>query len=329
MQARAYWTVAPGRGEIRAENLPEPGPEDVLVRTLRTGISRGTETLVHTGAVPASIRAEMRAPFQSGDLPGPVKYGYLSVGVVEAGPDDLRGSRVFCLHPHQDRYLVPADQVVPVPDPVSDDRAVLAGAVETALNGIWEAAPRYGDRIAVVGAGMIGAAVASLLRHFPLDRLQLVDLDPTRSALAAAFGVDFVSPAAAAGDCDIVLHCSATGAGLARGLDLLGVEGELIEMSWYGVHAPQVPLGEAFHSRRLSLRSSQVGAVAAARRSRRTNRDRLATALEALADPAYDVLLTGSSPFEELPDVMDEIAAGRRAALCHVVTYDGTPGRNS
>lgn len=325
MDARAYWTVRPGRGEIRAEVLPEPGPGEALVRTVRSGISRGTESLVHRGGVPESVRELMRAPFQVGELPGAVKYGYLSVGVVESvGSDvgeELIGRRVFCLYPHQDRYVVPAAALTPIPDDVPDDRAILAGAVETALNAIWDAAPRYGDRVAVVGAGMIGACAAALLRQFPHGRLELVDPEPARRQVADALGVGLVTPDRAAGDCDVVLHASATEAGLAGALALAGAEAEVIELSWYGERAPAVPLGEAFHARRLTIRASQVGQVSAARRARRTTKDRLALALAELVDPAYDVLLTGACPFEELPDRMDDIAQGRSPGLAHVVTY--------
>lgn len=316
----AYWTTGPRRGELRTEPGREPGPGEALVRTLFSGVSRGTETLVHNGAVPDAVAGLMRAPFQVGDLPGPVKYGYLSVGVVEAGPADLLGRRVFCLYPHQDRYVVPATALTPLPDGVPSQRAVLTGAVETAVNALWDAAPRLGDRVAVIGAGMIGASVAALLRTFPLERLQLVDIDPGRAELARELGVELVTPETAAGDCDLVIHCSASEAGLARGLELLGEEGELLEMSWYGTREPRVPLGGAFHARRLSLRASQVGTVAAARRARRTSADRLRLAVGLLADPAFDALLTGPTPFADLPVTMDAVVDDS-AALCHVIAY--------
>ena len=284
-------------------------------------MSRGTESLVHRGLVPEAVRELMRAPFQVGDLPGPVKYGYLSVGVVEDGPLPLRGRRVFCLHPHQDRYVVPATALSVVPDEVPSDRAVLAGPVETAVNALWDGAPRFGDRVAVVGAGMIGASVATLLRGFPLERLQLVDPDPQRAALAAALGVELVTPEAASDGCDVVFHCSASESGLARSLELLGEEGEVVELSWYGQNAPRVPLGAEFHARRLMIRASQVGVVSAARRARRTPSDRRATALAALRDPVFDALLTGPVPFADLPSAMDAIASGATPAICHVVTY--------
>ncbi|MUN64336.1 dehydrogenase [Kocuria sediminis] len=320
--SRAYWTVEPGRGELRTAPLSAPGPDEVLVRALRSGISRGTERLVHRGLVPARVHERMRAPFQEGAFPGPVKYGYLSVGVVEQGPERLVGRRVFALHPHQDRYVVPAAEVIPVPDGVPSDRAVLAGPVETAVNALWEAAPRFGDRVAVVGAGMIGACAAALLARFPLARLQLVDPQPSRAGLARALGVAHVRPEDAAGECDVVVHASSTAAGLARGLELLGDEGELIEMSWYGDEDPAVPLGADFHARRLQIRASQVGVVAPARRARRSTADRRATALDALHDPRFDALLTGSSPFEELPATMARLAGDAPEALCHVVRYE-------
>jgi threonine dehydrogenase-like Zn-dependent dehydrogenase len=318
----AFWLSEPGVGEIRSESLPPPGPDDVLVRTVRSGISRGTETLVFRGGVPASQYTAMRAPFQEGDFPGPVKYGYLSVGVVEQGPPELHGRLVFCLHPHQTGYVVPARSVVAVPDAVPIDRAVLAGTVETAVNALWDAAPLVGDRVTVVGAGMVGCCVARLLARIPGARVTLVDVDDGRANVAAALGVDFAVPADAADGRDLVVHTSATSAGLQQSLDLLAPEGTVIDLSWYGDAEVTLSLGESFHSRRLGIRASQVGVVAPARRGTWTTTDRLALALDLLADPAFDVLLTGVSRFEDLPDVMRRLAYGDLPALCHLITYD-------
>jgi threonine dehydrogenase-like Zn-dependent dehydrogenase len=320
-QARAFWLRSPGEGEIRSVTIPPPGADEVQVRTLFSGISRGTETLVFRGGVPPSQYGVMRAPFQEGDFPAPVKYGYLNVGVVEAGPPYLAGRTVFCLYPHQSRYVVPAQSVVPVPDGVPAPRAVLAGTVETAVNALWDAAPLVGDRIAVVGAGMVGCAVAGLLARFPGARVQLVDVDPARAAVAAAFGVEFALPADAVAGCDLVVHASATSDGLARSLELLAPEGTVIELSWYGDRQVSVPLGEGFHSRRLAIRGSQVGSIAPARRGRRGYADRLALALELLRDPAFDALLTGECDLDELPAVLAALAAGELPALCHLVRY--------
>ncbi len=319
--ARAFWLRAPGCGEIRPVGLPKPGPGDVVVRTLRSGVSRGTETLVFQGAVPPSQRAAMRAPFQEGDFPGPVKYGYLNVGAVEEGPPELRGRTVFCLYPHQTAYVVPAEAVSVVPNDVPPARAVLAGTVETAVNALWDAAPLVGDRVAVVGAGMVGCCVARLLHRFPAVEVTLVDVDPGRAEVAAALGVDFALPEQAAGGRDLVVHTSATSAGLQCSLELLAPEGTVVDLSWYGDREVRISLGGAFHTGRLGIRSSQVGTVSPARAARRTTADRLALALDLLRDPAFEALLTGESRFDELPEVMARLAAGSLPALCHTIAY--------
>jgi threonine dehydrogenase-like Zn-dependent dehydrogenase len=318
---QAFWVTSPGHGAIRPVEVADPGPGQVRVRTLRSGVSRGTETLVFRGAVPPDQHERMRAPHQDGDFPGPVKYGYLSVGVVEAGDPALVGRTVFCLHPHQTAYVVATADVTPVPDGVPAERAVLAGTVETAVNALWDAAPMVGDRVAVVGAGMVGCCVARLLAAIPGVEVCLVDVDPTRAEVATALGVGFAHPDEAPGGRDLVLHASATEAGLRRSLELLAADGEVVDLSWYGDTAVRLDLGGAFHSGRLRVRASQVGEVALNRRHRRTRGERLALALDLLRDPAYDALLTGASAFEELPELMAELSSGRRAALCHTITY--------
>ncbi len=314
--ARAFWVVRPGEGEIRGETIENPGPGDARVTAVASGISRGTESLVFRGAVPDDQVDIMRCPFQAGDFPAPVKYGYAVVGRTDAG------DRVFCLHPHQDRFCVPAAALAPVPDAVPDRRAVLAANMETAINALWDAGPRLGDRIAVVGGGTVGCLAAALAARHPATAVQLVDIDPARADTAAALGVDFALPGDARADADLVIHASGSADGLATSLRLAGFEATVLEISWYGAGSVPVPLGGNFHSGRLILKSSQVGSVAAARRSRRSHRDRLVLALELLGDPAFDVLLTGESRFEDLPATMARLAAEPSGALCHVVTYD-------
>lgn len=319
---RAFWIISPGRGAIRDEPRREPGPGEVRIRTCFSGISRGTEGLVFRGEVPPSEYGRMRAPFQEGDFPGPVKYGYLAVGVVEQGPDALRGRTVFALAPHQTASVVPAEAVVPVPDAVPARRAVLAGLVETALNALWDVPLRIGDAVTVIGAGPVGCCIALLAARHPAARVTLVDVDERRRAAAEAIGARFAAPADAEGEQDLVLHASATAAGLRAGLDLLRTEGTLVDVSWYGTRTVELPLGGAFHSRRLVLRSSQVGLVAPGRRGSRTPHDRLRLAVQLLADPAFDALLTDRSRFEDLPDTLAAIAAGRAPGIGHVVEYE-------
>jgi NADPH:quinone reductase-like Zn-dependent oxidoreductase len=319
--ARAFWVASPGRGEIRPETLRSPLPDEVVVRTLYSGVSRGTEALVFGGRVPPSEHERMRAPFQSGSFPAPIKYGYASVGLVERGPGDLPGRHVFSLYPHQTRYVVPATAVHVIPDAVPPQRAVLAANLETAINGLWDASPRIGDRVAVVGAGAVGSLVAWLAGRIHGCDVELVDVNPKRASVAKALGVRFSTPEAVAGGADVVMHASGSAAGLALALGLAAFEATIVELSWYGDQAVSVPLGQAFHARRLTIKSSQVGSVASSQRARWDFRRRMAFALASLSDPALDVLVTGESPFESLPQVMAQLADGTLDALCHRIAY--------
>ena len=319
--ATAFWVEAPGRGALRAEDVADPAAGEVLVRTLHSAISRGTESVVFRGEVPDSERDRMRAPFQEGAFPGPVKYGYLNVGVVEQGPPALQGRTVFTLFPHQSAFVVPESAVAIVPDDVPTRRAVLAGAVETAVNVLWDAAPLVGDRVSVIGGGMIGACVAHLLSGIPGVDVVVVDVDRSKAALCDALGIRFAHLDAAPSDCDLVIETSGSGEGLRIALESAAFEGEIIEASWFGDRSVSLPLGGAFHSQRLTIRSSQVGTVAPRRRGSRTTTDRLRLALGLLADPAFDVLLTGDSPWQDLPAVMAAIADGSRPGLCHTIDW--------
>jgi threonine dehydrogenase-like Zn-dependent dehydrogenase len=325
-QALAFWTVAPGRGELRAEPLPQTPAGCVRVRTLYSGISRGTEALVFNGRVPASEWQRMRAPFQAGDFPAPVKYGYMSVGEVVEGPAEYRGRRVFCLYPHQSEYVVPADAVAPLPDRLPPARAVLGANMETALNAVWDATPRPGERISIIGAGVVGCLAASLCARIPGCDVELVDVNPARAAMAEALGARFRHSDDAGDDRDRVLHASGTPAGLRRALDLAGDEAEIIELSWYGDQSVELPLGARFHSGRLTLRASQVGGLPPAMRPRWTFRRRLDTALRLLTDPRYDVLITGESTFETLPETLARLALRPGDTLCHRIRYPHQEG---
>ena len=321
-EARAFWITGPCRGEIRAQRLPARESGEVLVRTLFTGVSRGTEALVFEHRVPVSEYARMRAPFQAGDFPAPVKYGYANVGEVEEGPVALRGRRVFCLYPHQTRYVVPAAAVHVLPDNVPAGRAVLAANLQTAVNGLWDAVPRVGDRIAVVGAGTIGCLTAWLAARIPGCAVELIDVNPAKAGAAGALGVPFRSPDEAARGVDIAIHTSGSGAGLETALALAAFEARIVEMSWYGAGRVEVALGESFHSQRLTLRASQVGSIPAAQRSRWTHERRMTLVARLLADPALDALITGESPFDELPAIMQRLSAAPGAELCHRIKFE-------
>lgn len=319
--AIAWWTVGVGAGEFRTEPLPGRAGDEAVVRTLWTGVSRGTETLVARGQVPASEQGRMRAPFQEGDFPFPVKYGYLNVGVVERGPAAAEGRIVFSLRPHQSRFTAAVDTLTVVPDGIPARRAVLAGAVETAVNVLWDAAPLVGDRVVVVGAGVIGCAIARVARGIPGLDITLVDVDPSKSEVASGLGVAFARDDAPVPDADVVIEASGSGAGLQYALRAAPTDGEVIVASWYGVRAIPLELGADFHSRRLTIRASQVGAVAVRRRSHRSTSDRLALAMRLLDDPAFDLLLGGTSSWRDLPGITAALADGTAPGLCHTIDW--------
>ncbi|SUS06311.1 Dehydrogenase [Candidatus Defluviicoccus seviourii] len=318
--AHAFWITGPEQAEIIEQELPLPSGEEILARALYSGISRGTEVLVYRNRVPVSEYARMRCPFQEGAFPAPVKYGYCWVGAVEEGADSLLGATVFALYPHQDRAVFPAAAAVPVPATVPAGRAVLAANMETALNALWDGQVQAGDRVCVLGAGVVGLMLAHLASRIPAVRCMIVDPDAGKAAAAAALGLAFcIAPP---DDLfDVVFHASGNPAGLATALAVADFEATVVEASWYGVTPVTLPLGEGFHAKRLTLRSSQVGSVSPRQRARVSHRQRLEMALALLADDRLDGLITGESGFAELPDVMARLSDGSLPALCHRIRY--------
>jgi NADPH:quinone reductase-like Zn-dependent oxidoreductase len=320
---QALWYVGAGRAELRPETVAAPAAAQVRVRALFGAVSRGTERLIFHGRVPPSQYLRMRAPNMAGAFPFPAKYGYATVGRVEEGPPELQDRIVFALHPHQSAFTVAAECVLPVPKQVPPARAVLAANMETALNALWDGAPGPADRIAVVGGGVVGLLVARLCARMPGTQVTVVDIAAGRAEIAQALGASFAAPVEAPQGCDLVFHASGTGAGLATALQIAGEEASIVELSWYGAGDVAAPLGEAFHSRRLRLVSSQVGEVAPSHRPRWTRAKRLAAALDLLADPVLDRLLAPAVPFENLPERLAEIFGSQSDARCPLIAYPG------
>ncbi|HCR96177.1 MAG: zinc-dependent alcohol dehydrogenase [Halomonas sp.] len=319
--ATAFWVTRPRVGELKKETLTSVGEEDVRVRALFSGVSRGTESLVFNARVPESEVERMQAPFQAGSFPAPVKYGYCSVGVVEQGPAHLLNKTVFCLYPHQDRYVVPASAVLPIPDSIPVPRAVLAANMETAINGVWDAEPMLGERVSVIGAGVVGALVAYLCSQIPGVSVTLIDINPKRQALAERLGLVFCTPEKAPNDQDCIIHASGHPEGLRQALSQVGNEGRVIEMSWFGEGEVSIPLGGAFHSLRLSLRASQVGQLPAKLRPRWDFQRRLMLALSLLNDSRLDALISGESDFDALPQLAPKLFSTDSDVLCHRLRY--------
>ncbi|MBV8190578.1 MAG: zinc-binding alcohol dehydrogenase [Alphaproteobacteria bacterium] len=319
--AQALWYTGQGRTEIREEPLGPLAGGVLRIRATHGGISRGTESLVAAGRVPASEHQRMRAPFMAGSFPFPVKYGYATVGAVERGPSALLGRNVFALYPHQTVFDLPAEAAVVVPDAVPPSRAVLAANMETALNAAWDAGPGPFGRAAVVGAGVIGILTGYLCRKLLSADVTLVDVNPAREATAAALGLRFALPGAAPTECDLVFHASASSAGLVTALAAAAEEASIIELSWYGDALVSLPLGGAFHSRRLKLMASQVGKVAPSHRREWTHHRRLQHAVGLLDDDRLDVLLEPAIAFEDLPQRLPSVLAPGSAALCQCIDY--------
>ena len=314
MTARALWCLGAGKAAIRGAALGE----GVLYRALWSGISRGTERLVFEGRVPESEWPRMQAPYQEGSFPFPVKYGYAMVAEAVEGGD--AGRAFFALFPHQTEFRLPEVAVIAVPEAVPAARAVLAANMETALNILWDSGAGAGDRIAVIGSGVVGALVGYLCARLPGAEVVMVDQQPGRAELARALGCGFAGPEAAPQDCDVVINASASAAGLATALGCAGQGAVVVEASWHGAGETPVPLGGAFHSRRLRLISSQVGQLPQDHAPRWTYRRRLAKALALLADPVLDLLISGETAFDDLPAAYGPILTAP-GTLCHRIRY--------
>lgn len=320
--AEAYWTTGPFEGQIKREAIDQCEPDKVLVQTLFSGISRGTESLVAACLIPQSQYQVMRCPFQAGDFPFPVKYGYANVGRVEQGPGHLLDRTVFCLYPHQTRFRVPIDAVNVVPDTIPPGRAVLAANMETALNGVWDSGVAVGDRVYVLGAGVVGILTAWIADNIPGTEVTLLDIDEGRRTIAEKLNIAFASLDQARQEADIVFDCSGAPSGLAQALELAGFEAVITVMSWFGSNNVTLPLGEAFHSKRLQLRSSQVGSIGGGQRARWSFKRRMAKAIELLQEDKLDALINHESSFQELPNVLPGLARGQTNALCHRIRYN-------
>jgi hypothetical protein len=319
--ATALWYCGVGQAELREEVIAPPKADEIRVRALHGAISRGTAALVSSGRVPKSEYDRMRAPFMAGRFPFPIKYGYAMVGRVEGGTEALRGKTVFALHPHQSLFNIPASAAVEIPQSLPPQRAVLAANMETALNAVWDAAPGPADRIAIVGAGVVGSLVAWLCGHFPGADVTLVDINPARAELAGAMGVGFATPPNAKRECDIVFHTSGSPEGLRTAIELAGEEATILEMSWYGDTEVTAMLGGSFHSRRLRLVSSQVGKIAPSHRPRWTHQRRLAAAVALLGDPRLDALIAPAVKFPDLVHQLPKIFSAQSGTLCQLIAY--------
>ncbi|GHC69123.1 zinc-dependent alcohol dehydrogenase [Limoniibacter endophyticus] len=320
LEASALWLEKPGEAALRQEHLPQPADDQIVLRSRFGAISRGTEALVFKGQVPESEWQRMECLHQDGDFGFPVKYGYCLVGEIEAGPHDMIGKRGFCLHPHQTRALLKVETFHPIPEAVPSRRAVLAANMETALNIVWDAGIATGTRLCVFGAGVVGLLVARIAAKIPGVQVTMVDIDDAKQEIAEAFGCRFANADTLSGEFDVLVNVSASGEALQLAIDNAALEAKIVEASWYGEKTVELRLGGPFHSKRLSIISSQVGLVAASRRGQVDAKRRMQIALSLLDDPLLDLLFSGETPFDALPARYGVILADK-STLCHRVIY--------
>lgn len=330
-RARALIFSAPGKLRIEDVDVADVSEGEVLVLTRWSGISAGSELLAYRGQVDAAVQLDERLDALSGTFGYPFRYGYACVGRVEASrasglcPGDL----VFAFHPHQDRILVDARDVVPL-DGAAGRESVLFASLETALQLSLDSGGVQAERVVVLGLGAVGLLTAMLL-HRGGALVLAADPQVFRRELAGSLGVRSVAPADVVAEVAdwtsgegvaLVVEASGHPSALRQALDLLAHEGTALVASWYGVQPVSLPLGGAFHRRRLHIRSSQVSSIPAELSGRWSLQRRRQRTVALLAELPMAALLTDEYPFEQAPVAYADLAAGRRPMMCTTLRYD-------
>jgi 2-desacetyl-2-hydroxyethyl bacteriochlorophyllide A dehydrogenase len=334
-QSQALWWTAPRTGELRAERLPPLGPDEVLVRAVASGISAGTELLVYRGQVPPDLPLDL--PTLAGSFHYPIKFGYASVGRVEAVGEAVRdrapGDLVFALHPNQSAYVVPAARAVPLPAGVPPEHGVFLANLETAVNVALDAAPRLGETVLLSGLGIVGLLVLQALLRTGVAEVIAVDALPRRRALALRLGAALalapdddvlaqVRARTAGRGADLVVEVSGAPAALGPAVEAVAEEGTVVVASWYGTKAVPLQLGGHFHRGRVRIRSSQVGHLDPALAPRWDYARRLAVAQRLLAELPLDELISHRLPFAQAPDAFALLDERPDDTLQVVLTYE-------
>lgn len=320
LSAHGLWLVDKRKYQILPVPLPNgTNKSDIVLKMRVSGVSRGTERLVFNAQVPETEYERMRAPRQTGHFPYPVLYGYCAVADIIDGPAALIGRSAFCLNPHQDYFTAPLEALTFLPETLPARRAVLLANMETALNGIWDSGISAGDKVTVIGAGVIGLLIGFLASRIPATTITVIDTQD-RSKLAGLFGCQFETTPQQGLEADVVFHCSASDSGLQTAFACAGMDSAIVEMSWYGNKSLTLNLGGAFHSKRLRLIGSQVGQIPATHKARWTYQRRMDRALALLDDPRLDELLTHAIAFTDAPQALPSLLDDP-AALAISLTY--------
>ncbi|WP_298982402.1 zinc-dependent alcohol dehydrogenase [Caldilinea sp.] len=308
MVRRSVIFTAPGKVVVRAEPIPQPQPGELLVQTLVSAISAGTELLFLRGEVPANMEVDSAIPALNGAVRYPLRYGYACVGrVIEAGEEQDRGwlgCTVFAFHPHASHFVASTAQILPVPDDLTPHRAALLPNMETAVNLVMDGQPGIGERVAVIGLGVVGLLTIALLARFPLERLLAVDPLPQRRGLATALGAHAAlapEELTERSGYDLVYEVSGSPIALNTALALTGFAGRIVIGSWYGVKQAPLDLGGAFHRSRIRLLASQVSTIDPRWSGRWNKKRRIDLAWAMLRAVEIERLITHRLPVEEAP----------------------------
>jgi threonine dehydrogenase-like Zn-dependent dehydrogenase len=321
IRARAFWLTGKGRGALKREALPDPGGEEwCVVRAMFSAVSPGTERLVADGKVPVALRKEMRCPYMGGNFPFPVKYGYSLVGEVVQGPVELRGRKVHVLHPHQDVCVVRSEDVRPLPDDLPPARATLASNMETAVTAAWDSGVALGERVLVVGFGIVGSLIARIFGLGPAVDLEIAEKRPDRRRLAESMGFRATGRPSAE-SFDVAFDTSGTPAGLQTAIDSVGVEGRVVAVSWFGAEPVRLDLGGSFHSRRKRIIGSQVSRIPGSLRPRWDIRRRTELVFRLLERPEFDLHVGPTVPFTELPKAFETLVRRSPGGLSPLIMY--------
>ena len=347
MPRHALYFTGPGEVDLREEPLPEPAGDQLRVRTELSAISPGTELLVYNGNVPTELAADPNLDALSGSLSYPLKYGYAAVGVVEAVGEavdaDWLGRRVFAFHPHESHFCATAEELYPLPEGISAERATLLPTVETAVTLVQDGEPKLGERAIVFGQGLVGLVTTALLSQFPLERLATVDYSADRRALSRELGAtESVHPEAlddalplpgdassdsqpAAGEAvgtDLTYELSGNPEALDAAVSATGYDGRIVVGSWYGTKPTELDLGGRFHRSRISLTSSQVSTIDPGLRGRWDRERRMELAWQQLTDCGLGELVTDCYPITEAPAAYDALAASTDGMVGTLFSYE-------
>lgn len=325
MEIKSLWHTSNSTSEIRESTILDQ--EKVLVKSLYSLISLGTERLIALGNVPKELQESMTVPYQEGHFDFPIKYAYSLVGIVMTKDHPLTNKRVHLLHPHQDYCFVKEQDLFVVPEEVDLQTATLASNVETALTAAWDSGASFGDKVLVVGFGLIGSLVARLIDDIPGTEVMIFETDIAKINLAQKLGFQNVinpksdNPKRISPPFDIAFHCSATSKGLQSCIDYTGFESKIIELSWYGSKAININLGSTFHRLRKQLISSQVSNLPMDRKGRWDYKRRKTVVFNLLKNPIFKHHISQTLKFASVPKFFDQLRQGEVSELGVIISY--------